>query len=81
MQNKIYMGVTRELVREVFRATKTPSRKKYPEYLYVVGPFRTVRAAKLMALIGSNNPHCTCVSQAEALAKLIAHEGRLQWNQ
>jgi len=67
---RAYVGVRRDLRREVFKATKTPTRKQYGRrYAYVVGPFKTVRAARYMADYGANNPHCTCVAQAEWLAK------------
>jgi hypothetical protein len=69
-QARAYVGVRRDLRREVFKATRTPTRKQYGRrYAYVVGPFRTVRAARYMADYGANNPHCTCVAQAEWLAK------------
>ena len=69
-QARAYVGVRRDLRREVFKATKTPTRRQYGRrYAYVVGPFKTVRAACYMAEYGANNPHCTCVAQAEWLAK------------
>ena len=69
-QARAYVGVRRDLRREVFKATKTPTRRQYGRrYAYVVGPFKTVRAARYMADYGANNPHCTCVAQAEWLAK------------
>ena len=66
---RAYVGVRHDFRREVFKATKTPTRRQYRRrYAYVVGPFRTVRAARYMADYGANNPHCTCVAQAEWLA-------------
>ena len=67
---RAYVGVRRDLRREVFKATRTPTRKQYERrYAYVVGPFKTVRAARYMADYGANNPHCTCVAQAEWLVR------------
>jgi hypothetical protein len=69
-QARAYVGVRRDLRREVFKATRTPTRKQYERrYAYVVGPFKTVRAARYMAEYGANNPHCTCVAQAEWLVR------------
>ena len=67
---RAYVGVRRDLRREVFKATRMPARKRYGRrYTYVVGPFNTVRGAHFMADYGANNPHCTCVAQAEWLAR------------
>ncbi len=67
---RAYVGVRRDLQREVFKATRTPTRRRYGRrYAYVVGPFKTVRGAGFMAEYGANNPHCTCVAQAEWLAR------------
>ena len=65
-----YVGIRRDFRREVFKATCTPTRKQYGRrYAYVVGPFDTMRGARFMADCGANNPHCTCVAQAEWLAR------------
>lgn len=69
-RTRAYVGVRRDLRREVFKATRTPTRKQYGRrYAYIVGPFNTVRGARFMADYGANNPHCTCVAQAEWLAR------------
>ena len=69
-RTRAYVGVRRDLRREVFKATRTPTRRRYGRrYAYVVGPFKTVRGARFMADYGANNPHCTCVAQAEWLAR------------
>ena len=69
-QARAYVGVRRDLRREVFKATRTPTRRQYGRrYAYVVGPFKTVRGARYMADYGASNPHCTCVAQAEWLAR------------
>ncbi len=67
---RAYVGVRRDLRREVSKATRTPTRRRYGRsYAYVVGPFDTMRGARFMADYGANNPHCTCVAQAEWLAR------------
>ena len=79
---RAYVGVRRDLRREVFKATRTPTRRQYGwRYAYVVGPFNTIRGARFMADHGANNPHCTCVAQAEWLARQPAQNrsrGRLR---
>ena len=64
---KLYLGI-REDKREIFRASETPTFDAYPQYGYVVGPFRTKGGAEFMRDYGQNNPHCVTVSQAERLA-------------
>jgi hypothetical protein len=69
---KIWVGMPRYLgVRyEVFRSRSVPTAKSHGNlYRYVIGPFRTVRGAKFMAMFGENNTHCQCVEDAERLAK------------
>ena len=63
-----YVGVSGTR-RNVFRASRTPRETDYPQYRYVIGPFRTAAAARLMAEHGENNPHLQTVSDAERLAK------------
>lgn len=38
-------------------------------YSAVIGPFRTARGAKFMALYGRGNPHLQTVANAECVAK------------
>ncbi len=65
---RAYVGVRHDFRREVFKATRALTRKQYGRrYAYVVGPFNTMRGARFMADHGANNPHCTCVAQAEWL--------------
>ena len=72
---RAYVGVRRDSRREVFKATRMPTRRQYGrKYAYVVGPFKTLRGARYMAEYGGNNPHCTCVAQAEWLAKHHAED-------
>ena len=65
-----YVGIKNGLGREVFRAIETPTEELYGYlYLAVIGPFRTARAARIMARYGDNNPHLQCVSDAERISK------------
>ncbi len=72
MRKKIYVGLMEGSKREIFRSATTPTRDAFPQYLAVVGPFRTVRGAQFMVNFGQNNPHCRCVSEAERLGKKYA---------
>lgn len=72
-----YVGIRHDGTRELFRASSGPTEELYGSlYVYVVGPFRTVRGANFMRLYGKNNPHCQCVSDAERLAKKQAEKDR-----
>lgn len=54
----------------VFKHGTMPTTKSHgKEYGAVIGPFRTMRGAKFMALYGHNNPHLQTVSDAERIAK------------
>lgn len=55
--------------RVVFHAADKPTQLDYPEYNYVIGPFKTARGAKWMRDFGRNNPHARNVAEAERLAK------------
>lgn len=70
--SKLYVGVRREgikMIYERFRSFVTPSPPSHPQYIMVIGPFRTVAGADYMVKYGYNNPHCQCVNDAERLAK------------
>jgi len=55
---------------QVFRSSvKSTENTHSKEFKYVIGPFRTLRGAKIFAKYGKNNPHMSCVADAEALAK------------
>jgi len=62
---------------EVFRAARTPTEASHSKrYDYVVGPFRTMFAAELMAQFGGQgNPHYQHVEDAEAYAKAYRKRG------
>lgn len=54
---------------ETFQSDKEPERDDHDgKFGAVVGPFRTKRAAELMARFGRGNPHFTCVADAERYA-------------
>lgn len=68
---RIYVGV-KGTSREVFRSVSTPTQKSHGEkYAAVIGPFRTVGGAKVMAQYGRNNPHLQTVADAERMAKQL----------
>lgn len=52
-----------------FRDSNEPIEARYWWLAYVVGPFKTVRAARWFIRFGSNNPHCRCVADAERLSR------------
>lgn len=54
-----------------FSSNEIPSKINFPNYNAVIGPFRT-RKAQIWALkYGKNNPHFTCVEDAEIFAKQL----------
>jgi hypothetical protein len=55
------------VAKQVFRSATTPTEKTHHYFRYVVGPFRTARAAHYMA----NNPYVVCVAEAERLSKSL----------
>jgi len=56
--------------REVFQFDHVPTEDDGLPYLYVIGPFNTIRGATFMANFGRSNPYCQCVADAERLSKL-----------
>ena len=65
--------------REGFRFTvrDAPTQETHGRlYAAVIGPFRTVRAARLMADHGANNPHLQTVNDAEWYARRDATRER-----
>jgi hypothetical protein len=68
--SRYYVGSCQQTYkREVFRSHDTPSERTFPEYAYVIGPFRTKKGAQFMADYGFANPLCQTVSDAERLAR------------
>ena len=71
MNQKIYVGVSKG-TREVFRSAIAPTERSHgARYAAVIGPFRTVRAARLMAETGGSNPHLLSVGDAERIARIV----------
>lgn len=53
-----------------FQSTTKPTSKSHGhKFSAVIGPFKTKRAAKWAEKYGANNPHFTCVEDAEKLSK------------
>ena len=64
--------------REVFRSITVPTEASHGHlYGAVIGPFRTVRAARFMAQHGANNPHVQTVADAERIATVLAAQNVL----
>jgi hypothetical protein len=57
----------------VFRCVKPPTEEDFPFFAFVIGPFKTSRAAYYMAEYGAHtgNPHCVSVGQAERLSAAL----------
>jgi hypothetical protein len=66
---KIYVGITVQAEREVFKSETEPTWETTPQYAAVIGEFKTMRGAKFMAEHGQGNPHLQCVDDAERIAK------------
>lgn len=66
MSNRLYLGINCGS-REIFSSKTIPTKELTPEYLYVIGPFRTRRGAEFMRDYGVGNPHCRTVNEAERL--------------
>lgn len=70
---RLYVGVTTNAERVVFRSADTPTRLSHGgQYAYVIGPFSTRRGASVMALHGRMNPHIQTVADAERIAARCA---------
>lgn len=68
---RIYVGL-RGSIREVFRSSQTPTFPSHGKrYNAVIGPFRTIGGAKVMAEYGRNNVHLQTVGDAEKMAKQL----------
>ena len=72
MKTKIYVGITKDNRREVFKSDVEPTEETTPQYIACIGNFRTMRGAKFMAEHGKGNPHLQCVADAERIAKQYA---------
>lgn len=69
MATRIYVGSKKRGGLEVFRATKPTEKSHGHVYRYVIGPFRTLAAARLIEKYGEGNPHLQTVGDAEKLAR------------
>lgn len=59
----------------VFRSSVTPTEETHGDtFNAVMGPFRTLRAARFTVKHGKGNPHIQTVSDAERIAKKYANE-------
>jgi hypothetical protein len=81
MARRIYVGKLRTPLaggqtRKVFYSSSTPTESSHGgTFTYAIGPFRTLRAALIMAEYGEGNPHLTTVAAAEMLARRgLRHE-------
>lgn len=54
---------------EVFRSVNKPTKASHPQYLSVLGPFRTKAGAQVAAELHPN-PHVRTVADAEHIANL-----------
>ncbi len=55
-----------------FSTRNYPTRKSHgSRYTYVIGPFKTKRAAEWVVKYGMNNPHFQCVGDAERLSNSV----------
>jgi len=66
----IYVGYRTPYTGEIFRSPNTPERASHGDrYIYVIGPFRTMKGANYLQKYGWNNPHIQHVDDAERLAR------------
>jgi hypothetical protein len=72
MRKRIYLGLCgRDNASEVFKFDREPTFGTHGHiYAAVVGPFRTLKAAKWAEKRGFLNPHFQTVSDAERLCRL-----------
>lgn len=77
---RLYVGLTKQGARKVFRTAKTPTQASHGDrFMAVIGPFRTVAGANVMAKYGRNNPHLQTVAEAEKMAKRQASDPKNWW--
>lgn len=78
IKSRVYVGVCKKenttsipFERKVFKTIyNPPSRLTHPEYCYVIGPFKTVRAAKWCA----DHPHSMCQTVKEFEHAALVHQ-------
>ena len=73
MRKNIFVGIRKDRTRDVFKSEHRHDLYAglCPEpFVACIGPFRTMRAANLMASPAAYaNPHIQCVADAERIAK------------
>lgn len=70
MREAWYVGMKREGRKlEAFSSIEPPRQEVFPQYLYVIGPMRTHRAALWAEMFGDDNPHFRHADDAERLSK------------
>jgi hypothetical protein len=72
MNTRPYVGIMPDNTYVTFRYHRDPVKSDNLPYAAVIGPFRTMRAAKFMAQYGRGNPHLLCVSDAERISRYYA---------
>ena len=85
--SRVYLGITGHksdlrpgvgfrYTGRVFRSGFIPTFSSHgEEFKYVIGPFRTSKAARIMLAIGCGNPYIRSVSDAERLAPTLYNHG------
>lgn len=67
-----YVGMVRGAL-HFFESVEKPTEKTHGDrFVAVVGPFRTIRAARWAEKFGYMNPHFVCVEDAEVISKARA---------
>ncbi len=73
-RKKLYVGIHKETRKRIpFRSSSDSEAVHGHEFSYLIGPFRTPKAAKIMAAFGGNNPHLQTVYDAEKMARHPRH--------
>lgn len=69
-KRKPYVGIGKDGNYYGFSSVETPTRETTPEFIAVIGPFRTRRARLWAIKYGKGNPHFHHVNDAERLSKV-----------
>jgi len=72
---KYYIGITEAGEWLGFGSINTPTRESDPEFVAIIGEFKTRRGQMWALKYGKNNPHFTHVNDAERFAKIDARKG------
>lgn len=69
-RKQIWVGMRSVGEREVFKSSITPTQETHgSDYIGCIGPFRTMRGARVMVNYGGNNPNIQCVADAERIGR------------